>query len=294
MKNPHFTFSILSLAFTLAGCDNATSTNKPAVAKDTDVKYPKTQTFESKLPSNAPVIKVATTGTMPPFSQKDNYGNMEGYDIDVIRQIGEHQGFKVQFYQENWQNLFNSVATGKNDLAISGISYKPERAQTYALSKSYFFNPSAIMYKKPNLSIKKFDDLKGLRVGAMEGTIQYDKLKETNQYAAVVPAKTTYLLFQALVRDEVDAILQDYPLLKDTAIRHPEQKVTIVPYQTYSDPTAQQVILLAKNNQELLNKINAGIDAIQADGTLKKINDKWKITVEDSAITSTTASSSTQ
>ena len=74
--------------------------------------------FVSELPDTAPTLKVATTGTMPPFSFQDDYDNMQGIDIDSIRAIGEEQGFKVEFYKETWQNMFDSVASGGRDIAI--------------------------------------------------------------------------------------------------------------------------------------------------------------------------------
>src|SRR5690606_41744233 len=114
----------IMLSVGLFGCGNSTTQESSDANGATDNK----DNFVSQLPDTAPVIKVATTGTMPPFSFQDDYGNMQGIDIDSIRAIGEEQGFKVEFYKETWQNMFDSVASGGRDLAISGISYKDDRA----------------------------------------------------------------------------------------------------------------------------------------------------------------------
>lgn len=235
----------------------------------------KKETFVSKLPDSAPVIKVATTGTMPPFSFQDDYGNMQGIDIDAIRAIGETQGFKVEFYTETWQNMFDSVESGSRDLAISGISYKVDRDARYGLSNSYFFNPSAIMYAKSNLTINGLSDLKGLHVGGMEGTKQVDQVKEMGGYSDLSTTVTTFLLFEDLLQGKVDAIVQDLPLLQYTAANHPEHKVVIVPYEDESNPAAQQVILMAKGNDSLIAQVNEGIAKLKASGEFKKIEDKW-------------------
>ncbi|WP_290000094.1 substrate-binding periplasmic protein [Faucicola atlantae] len=268
----------------LSACTQSNVSNNQDAAAGA-ASAPTGDSFVSKLPANAPVVKVATTGTMPPFSILDQYGNLTGYDVDVIRAIGEEEGFRVEFVKEPFSGLFNSVDSGKTDLLISGVSYKPERAERYALSDPYFFNPSAIMYKDNNLNIQRFEDLKGLHVGAMDGTIQYEKIKDANIARELTATRSTYLLFQQLVQGNVDAILQDYPLLKETANSHPEQKVKIVPYQDQSDPTSQQVIVMKKGNNALQAKINDGIRKIKADGTLKKIDDKWNISVEQNVAT---------
>lgn len=271
--------SLLALSSITVGCSQPTSSSNAATKSDSGTS--KTEQFHSTLPASASSVKVATTGTMSPFSVQDNYGNMSGFDIDVIRAIGEAEGFRVNFFKEPWQTIFSSVDSGKTDMALSAISYKPERAEKYNLSNSYFYNPSAIMYKNPQLNIKSIADLKGLRVGGMKGTKQLDTVKEANIASNVLETKSTFLLYQALVNDKVDAIVQDYPLLKDTANHHPEYKVTIVPYENRDNPLAQQVIVIKKGNDKLLSQVNEGIEKIKANGELKKIEDKWKVTVDN-------------
>ncbi|MDN3452293.1 MULTISPECIES: transporter substrate-binding domain-containing protein [unclassified Psychrobacter] len=258
------------LSIGLFGCGNsATQENAgTAVTENTD-------SFVSKLPDTAPIVKVATTGTMPPFSFQDDYGNMQGIDIDSIRAIGEEQGFKVEFYKETWQDMFDSVESGSRDLAISGISYKDDRAARYGLSDSYFFNPSAVMYAKSNLNINSLGDLKGLHVAGMEESKQVEQVKETGGYSELSTTVTTFLLFEDLIQGKVDAIVQDLPLLRYTAANHPEHKVVIVPYEDESNPAAQQVILMAKSNKELIGKVNEGITKLKTKGTFKEIEGRW-------------------
>lgn len=231
--------------------------------------------FVSELPDTAPTLKVATTGTMPPFSFQDDYGNMQGIDIDSIRAIGEEQGFKVEFYKETWQNMFDSVASGGRDIAISGISYKDDRAVKYGLSTPYFFNPSSIMYAKSNVTINDIQDLQGMHVAAMEGSKQEDQLNAMGKYSDMTTRTTAYLLYEDLMQGKVDVILHDLPILQFTAKNHPEYDVTIVPYEGQDNPSAQQVILMAKGNNELINNVNEGIAKLKQKGTFKEIEARW-------------------
>ena len=279
------------LSVGLFGCGNS-STQESASAAGTSVTENK-DSFVSKLPDTAPVVKVATTGTMPPFSFQDDYGNMQGIDIDSIRAIGEEQGFKVEFYKETWQDMFDSVESGSRDLAISGISYKDERAARYGLSVPYFFNPAAIMYSKDDMSVNNLDDLQGKNISAMEGSKSFDQAEQMGKYSNLTTRTTAFLLYEDLMQGKVDAILHDLPILQYTAKNHPEYDVKIVSYEGEDNPSAQQVILMAKGNTKLISQVNEGIAKLKAKGTFKEIEGRW-LGAETSADASASETTTTQ
>lgn len=278
------------LSVGLFGCGNS-STQENANTNSTK-KIENKDSFISKLPDSAPVLKVAMTGDLPPFSFQDDYGNMQGTDVDSIRAIGEEQGFKVEFYKETWQNMFDSVESGDRDLAISGISYKDDRAIKYGLSTPYFFNPAAIMYLKGHAEIKGLEDIKGLKTGTLEGSKEEDTLKEMGSDVELVSRPTVFLAYEDLVQGKTDVLLYDLPVLQYIVKGYPEYEVNIVPYEADDAPSAQQVVLMAKENTQLINTINEGITKLKTRGTFKEIEEKWLGATEpaiDSKSTSTQA-----
>ena len=287
MKQLYRALPIL-LSVGLFGCGNS-PTQESASTASTPATESK-DSFVSKLPDNAPVFKVATTGVTPPFSFQDDYGNMQGIDIDAIRAIGETQGFKVEFYKEPWVNLFDTVESGSRDMALAGISYKPERDAKYGLSDSYFFNPAAIMYKNSDLKIQSLDDIKGLKVGGMEGGKSIGQVIDAGGYSELISDRTPFLLYEKLVQGQVDVIVNDSIIWRYVDKNHPESKVTIVPYESESDPAAQQVVLMAKGNTKLIAKVNEGIAKLKQEGKFKEIEERWlgEDTSAESTATDTT------
>lgn len=275
------TFPIMLLS--LVGCsNNSTPTQQTsASAANNGTTETKKEEFVSKLPADAPVLKVSTNSKMPPFSYQDDLGKLQGIDVDSIRAIGEEAGYRVELFDDAWQELFSNVEEGKRDLAISGISYKPDRAAKYALSKSYFFNPSGVMYINPNLTVNKLSDLRGLKIGAMDGSKQVDQVRSVG--GIIETRATMHLAFEGLAQSKLDGIVSDVPLLQHIALNYPDIKTKIVPYEGENDPSAQQVIVMKKGNDELVNKINTAIDKLKADGTFAKIEQKWLGTPAQSA-----------
>ncbi len=272
---------VLSVGLFGCGNTNNATTQEAANTSNTETTDHK-DNFVSKLPDSAPVVKVAMTGDLPPFSFQDDYGNMQGTDVDSIRAIGEQQGFKVEFYKETWQKMFDSVESGQRDLAISGISYKDDRAIRYGLSTPYFFNPASMMYLKGSLNIESLEDIKGLKTGTLAGSKEEDTLKEMGASVELVSRPTIFLAYEDLVQGKTDVLLYDLPVLQYIVKGHPEHEVTIVPYEAADAPSAQQVVLMAKGNDQLINTVNEGITKLKANGTFKDIEERW-LSTQDTA-----------
>lgn len=280
-------YQILPLVISVGilGCNNSTNQESRAVTDNTQ----KGDSFVSKLPDSAPTIKVVMTGDLPPFSFKDDYGNLQGIDVDAIRAIGEEQGFKSEFYTETWQNMFDSVESGERDLAISGISYKDDRNVRYGLSTPYFFNPATIIYLEGKYDIQGLEDIKGLRTGTLEGSKEEDTLLEMGDSVELVSRPTMFLAYQDLVQGETDVLLYDLPVIQYVVKGYPEYKVTMVPYEADDAPSAQQVVLMAKENTQLIDSVNEGITKLKAKGVFKEIEARWLGSSETTAENSSTS-----
>lgn len=106
------------------------------------------------------------------------------------------------------------------------------------------------MVKADSTSIHSLAELKDSRVAGMKGSKQIDQVKVATGLSNVTGYDITYLLFQALVQDKEQVIVQD-------------------------EPSAQQVVLMRQGNDELTAKVNKGIATVQANGELQKIEQKW-------------------
>lgn len=280
-------FSRLLMAVAVCAMLSACGDNKPnpqaASAADKSASAtvtPESTTPSVNLPDNAPVVTVVTTGKTRPFSYTEENGSVAGMDVDVITKIGETQGFRVQIHKRPWQNLFSDVEAGQYQLAISGISYTPDRAEKYNLSESYALNPSILMFTNSELE-GKIKDLKSLRnipnlsVGVLDGSKHMKQMTEAG-VTNLTPYKTTYLLFGGLLKNEVSVIAQDGLLLQQIAKDHAKgQKIHTFTYENEKEPSAQLVILARKDNQALMDSVNMGLAKIKDNGELNKIHAKW-------------------
>lgn len=251
----------------LFGCSN-----KPANTQEPSTDTAQTATAPSNLPANAPVVRVATSGVLPPLNFLNEQGNLQGIDVDVIRAIGENQGFKVEVYQEKFIDILPALEAGKYQAVISGLSVSPERIAKFDHSNFYLYNPSVIMHK-PDVKIVGLSSLKPLRVATMENTTQA-KLVDGIAPTSHEKVDTVFQLYQGLVQGKYDAVLQDKYFLEYVANNYPEQKVTVTEYDKNPN-SAGIVIYVKKGDQELLNQLNTGINHLQQSGEIEKIIAKY-------------------
>lgn len=226
----------------------------------------------SNLPANAPVVKVVTSGVLPPLSFSNETGNLQGIDVDIIRAVGENQGFKVEIHKEKFVEMLPALESGKYQVVISGLSVSPERVAKFDHTNFYIYNPSVIMHT-PNVPVTNIQSLKSLRVGTMSDTTQA-KLIDELAPASHEKVDTVFQLYQGLIQGKYDAVLQDKYFLEYVAAGYPDQKVNVVEYDENRD-SAGIVMYTKKGDKELMDKLNAGIANLQQSGEIDKIVSKY-------------------
>jgi ABC-type amino acid transport substrate-binding protein len=126
---------------------------------------------------------------------------------------------------------------------------------------------------KKNVVVNKPEDLKGLTVGCQVATTADDSLKELAKTVDFKVKKYDQIIqtFADLKTGRLDAVVVDEVVARDYVKKNPaDYKVT--GGKLTNEPIG---VCLKKSNEQLRNKINALIDDLRTDGTLKTISDKW-------------------
>ncbi|MBN1368233.1 MAG: basic amino acid ABC transporter substrate-binding protein [Dehalococcoidales bacterium] len=219
--------------------------------------------------SSTDKIRVATDATWAPFEYMDNNNNIIGFDIDVMTAIAEKQNLNIEFVNVAWDPLLAGMAQGTYDCAISSITITEDRKKAMLFSDPYFVAGQMIIVAKDNTAITSFDTLTGT-VGAQLGTTG----EMEAQNAANVTVKSydeIGLAFQDLMNGQINAIICDSPVAQNY-VKKNQDKLKIVGDMLSSENYG---IAVAKGKTDLLNKINAGITAIKAEGLIEELSAKW-------------------
>lgn len=259
------------LSVGLFGCGES-STQENTITPVTENK----DSFVSELPDTAPTIKVGTEANYAPYEFKDEYGNVTGFDIELMRYIGENQGFKIEIYNDPWERLFDNLDNKNRDMVAAGLTYSSERANKYLLSDAYAPLPTSLVYLEDSLNIKSLNDLSNLRVGVLSNSEPYEYFVQGNyNLAALEQYPTTFAAVEAMAQDKVDAVVDDSGVLRYTLNDLPSLQPQYFDYESIKADGARKVFLVDKKQPDLLIKVNTGLKELREDGTYAKLTTKW-------------------
>ncbi len=220
-------------------------------------------------------LVVGSETTFPPFEFDEN-GVKVGFDMDIIRAIGEVQGYEVEIRYQAFDSLINALQAGHIDCAISAMSITPDRLEAVDFSEPYYNAGLIIAVRSNEDSITTVEDLKGKGISAQLGTIgeaTAKAVKKEDEKTVVKPFQTVGEAFMELEKGGVDAMVNDFPVTDYYIKTTGEGKVKMVGDIFSADD--QYGIAVKKGNTDILTMVNEGLAKIKENGTYDEIHDKW-------------------
>jgi polar amino acid transport system substrate-binding protein len=199
---------------------------------------------------------------------------------DLVNSAFGREGFRVQWRSYPQDREEAMVAEGVSIAFLSGtLVVTPDERPSFIINAEPMIYASIVaFYPKDRyprgLGLKSAGDLKGKRVGVLQGTGSVNVLEKAGVDLDATPSKD--LLMKKLVagRDDV-AVIADLAGLKALKESFPDL-VDAYGYElVYNSPI--DLIFSKKNPRsvDLLNRFNAGIAKIKADGTFMKILERY-------------------
>jgi len=121
----------------------------------------------------AGTIKVGTSADYPPFESVDANGNKIGFDIDLMSEVANRLGVKLEWVDMPFDSLIAAVQEGKIDMAISAFNYSEERDQQIDFSEAYYTSEDSFMVAEGFTGqISNPEDVAAYKVGVQTSTTQ--------------------------------------------------------------------------------------------------------------------------
>ena len=200
-------------------------------------------------------LRMGIEAAYPPFNNKDASGQVVGFDKDIGDALCAKMKVECSVVTSDWDGIIPALNAKKFDFLVSSLSITDERKQ-------------AVDFKTDK------DSLKGKSIGTQRATLAGTWLEDN--YGSDIDIKlydTQENAYLDLTSGRVDAILADKYVNYDWLKTKEGQD-----YEFKGEPVVESDeigIAVRKGDDALRNKLNAALKEIIADGTYKKINDKY-------------------
>ena len=218
---------------------------------------------------------VATDTVFRPFEYTNEKNQFVGIDVDILAAVAENQGFKYDLQSLGWDAGVAAVQVGQADALIAGATIKQSRIDSgWIFSDGYYLATQTFVVAKDS-SITSYADLKGKTVAVKNGTAGMDfanSLKDTYGFKVVV-FEDSPTMYQDVINGNSAACCEDTPIMADN-IKTAGLPLKI-PAGMESEGAPYGFAIMNPANQELLDKFNAGLANIKANGKYQAILDKY-------------------
>ncbi|MGI9331606.1 MAG: ABC transporter substrate-binding protein [Gammaproteobacteria bacterium] len=224
-------------------------------------------------------IRIGVEGAYPPFSSVTPEGKLVGFDIDIAQALCTQMQVECTMVQQDWDGIIPALLARKYDAIIASMSITEERKKKVAFSKKYYQTPAKFARPKGSeVEITK-EGLAGKTVGVQRATIFDDFLSK--EYGDALTLKRYGTQDEAYIdasAGRVDLLMADSVAMDDGFLKTDAGKDWEFIGPNFDDPKyfgEGAGIAIRKADTDLVEKINAAIDAIRADGTYDEISKKY-------------------
>ena len=216
------------------------------------------------------MLTAGTNAEFPPFEYVGDDGEADGFDIALIKAIGEKLGVDVQVDNMEFASLVSSIGN-KIDVAIAGMTITDERKEAVDFSEPYYEAVQYVLLPEGS-EIATAEDLKNKTIGVQLGT--------TGDFIASDIEGTTVNTYNKgvdavndLINGRVDCVIIDKnpALVFESKFQDDGSKITAVDGAQFEFEPEYYAIAVPKGDTALVDAIKKAIEELKADGTFDEL-----------------------
>lgn len=259
------------MALSLAACSGSNQAAETTAAAETEAAAAEAGEFTTVEDGK---LYMATNASFAPYEYVADNGDFEGIDVEIAGAIAEKLGLELVVDDMDFGAVITSVQTGKDDIAMAGLTVTEERKQNIDFADVYATGVQVIIVKEGS-EIASVDDLNGKMIGCQESTTGYNYCSAAPEDGGYGEENVTAFpnganAVQALLTDKIDCVVIDQEPAKTFVAENEGLKILDTEFTS-----EDYAIGVSKENPALLAAINSALAELKADGTVDEILAKY-------------------
>ena len=222
-------------------------------------------------------ILFGTTGDYRPLSFREADGTYWGFGIEVAKEIAKRMGVSVEFKKTSWPTLTADVLAEpqKFDLAIGGITITDARRETMLMSEGYLANGKTILCRASEADrYKSLADIDKpeVRVMVNPGGLNEKFANENLAHSTIIVHPKNEEIPSLIAEGGADVMITE--ITEAPYYAHTDTRLT-APMLNAPFNHSEIGVLMRKGQEDLLQMVNATIRQMKADGSLRRLHQKY-------------------
>lgn len=218
---------------------------------------------EEKKAEEDKTLVMATNAEFPPYEYYEGE-EVVGIDVDIAKAVAEELGMELKIEDMAFDSVIPAVSSGKADIALAGLTVTDERKENLNFTDTYAKATQVIIVKEDS-AIAGPDDLEGKKIGVQLGTTG-DLYASDIKDAEVEQYNKGFEAVQATMQGKIDAVIIDSEPAKEFVAEAEGLKILD---EAFTEE--EYAIGIAKDNDELLEKVNKALKTLKESGKLDEI-----------------------
>ena len=212
-----------------------------------------------------------------------------GFAVEIGEAIAGEMCLKPEVANMSFTGLFAALNAHKVDFTITGTAITPEREQSFDFVPYFVGGVRLIARKEAHLNFNSHDELCGLSVATMTGSVEARALEQSNRETCPEGKKITLLTYpnfneavQQLRKGSAQVAFLDWPFANYLQQTVPELALASpIVSGTVGKPRNRHGIVFRKGDVAMQQAVSAALARVQASGKYDRILTKWNVSEGD-------------
>lgn len=218
-------------------------------------------------------LVMATNAFFEPYEYYEG-DEIVGIDAEVGKAIADKLGMDFEISDVDFDAIIPNVQSGKASMGMAGMTVTPDREKNVSFTRSYAKGIQVVIVPEDS-EIASIDDMAGKMIGVQQGTTGDIYCSDTTENGGFGEENVTRYnkgsdAVMALLSGKVDCVVIDNEPAKSFVAANEGLKILETAYTE-----EEYAICIAKDNEELLEKVDTALGELIDDGTVQKIIDKY-------------------
>ena len=265
--------SMMALSMTACSSGSTATTAAETKASEAETTTEEASSEKAEETTEGGTLIVGFDQDFPPMGFLGDNGEYTGFDLELAQEVAKRLGLEYKAQPIAWDAKDMELESGNIDCIWNGFTITG-REDDYIWTEPYMANTQVFVVRNDS-GIAGKDDLAGKVVECQADSSAEAALKEdpdlTATFAQLLTTADYNSAFMDLQQGAVDAIAMDV-IVAGYQIQQRNADFTILDDSLSAE---EYGVGFKKGNTELRDKVQATLEDMAKDGTMKEISEKW-------------------